>query len=256
VISQVYQHALYYDIAFGFVDAAKSVDLLEAFIKEHSGVGVRRVLDICCGPSVQLREFARRGYRAIGLDSSQPMLDYLTARAREEGVEVETVNADMHDSCLPEPADFCFNLMGSMEYAGDNSGIASHLASVARALRPGGLYLIENLLIDWNARAFREPLVWEMERDGVIVKTTYRAELKNALEQTVHATLELDVDDHGQHLSIADHVDTKLMFPQEFRAVVELSGGFDFVGYFERDSTLPLRGISQDNTALLRRRNS
>ena len=252
--SEIYRQPLYYDIAFSFVDAARSVDLLEAFIRKHSGVEVRTVLDICCGPALQSREFARRGYRTIGLDSSGPMLDYLLSRAEEEQVAVETIDADMLDFRLAEQVDFCYVMMGSIQYVGDNHGLVSHLSSVARALRPGGLYLIENLMMDWNLPAFDAPIVWDMERDGIRVRATYQAQLANVLEQMVHATLDLDVDDNGRRLRITDRDQVKVFFPQEFRTIVELGGQFDLVGFFERESTAPLRTISPDNIVVLRKR--
>jgi 2-polyprenyl-3-methyl-5-hydroxy-6-metoxy-1,4-benzoquinol methylase len=73
----VYSKPLYYEIAFGFVDAVRQVDLFEEFIEKHSKIGVRRFLDIGCGPALQLREIAKRGYEVVGLDASHQMLDYL-----------------------------------------------------------------------------------------------------------------------------------------------------------------------------------
>jgi len=86
----VYDEPLYYEIAFSFVDVPRQVDLFEKFIKEYSNIPVRRVLDIGCGPSPQLREFSRRGYEAVGLDSSPQMLAYLKEKAGEEGVRVSS----------------------------------------------------------------------------------------------------------------------------------------------------------------------
>jgi SAM-dependent methyltransferase len=81
----VYDEPLYYEIAFGFVDVPKQIDLFEKFIQDYSGIPVSRVLDIGCGPSQQLRDFARRGYEAVGLDRSPQMLAYLEAKAGRRG---------------------------------------------------------------------------------------------------------------------------------------------------------------------------
>jgi SAM-dependent methyltransferase len=62
------------------VDAGKQVDLFEEFIEAHSEIEVRRFLDIGCGPVLQLREIAGRGYDAIGLDRSPEILGYLRER--------------------------------------------------------------------------------------------------------------------------------------------------------------------------------
>lgn len=62
---EVYKQPLCYEIAFGFVDARVQVDNFEKLIKRFSKIGVNSFLDIACGPSLQLREIARRGYEAI-----------------------------------------------------------------------------------------------------------------------------------------------------------------------------------------------
>lgn len=53
---QIYNQPKYYEIAFSFVDAKKQVELFERFIKKYSKVKVKKVLDIACGPALQLRE--------------------------------------------------------------------------------------------------------------------------------------------------------------------------------------------------------
>lgn len=252
--SQVYQHPLYYEIAYGFIDPAVSVELMQEFIENYSTAQVQSILEICCGPGLQLREFARRGYHGIGLDCSQEMLDYLGDRAREEKLEIELVRADMRDFRLESSVDFCYNMMGSIVYVESNEGMLAHLSSVARALKPGGLYLIENMAIHWHSPDLWEPVTWEMERDGVSVLSTYHLQLANSLEQTFHQTIQIDVDNHGEQIRLVDKGTYKLICPQEFRVLVQLQGEFEFVGFFERESTNELKAAAPDNVILLRRR--
>ena len=51
----VYNEPLYYEIAFSFMNSAKQADLFKEFIEKHSGIAVKRFLDIGCGPVLQLR---------------------------------------------------------------------------------------------------------------------------------------------------------------------------------------------------------
>ena len=83
---EIYKQPLYYEIAFSFIDAKEQVDNFEKIIKKFSKIKVNRFLDIACGPSLQLREIARRGYEAIGLDLHAEMLAYLKKKAKEEKV--------------------------------------------------------------------------------------------------------------------------------------------------------------------------
>ncbi|MEN6645096.1 MAG: class I SAM-dependent methyltransferase [Armatimonadia bacterium] len=252
--SPVYQQPRYYDLAFSFVNIPEQVDLFEAFIAAYSRIGVRSVLDLCCGPSRQLSEFARRGYRATGLDLSEEMLSYLAARAEREGVPVETFQADIVDFDLEGRVDFAFILMGSTEFITDNDAMLQHLATMGRALNPGGLYLLENLAINWSDPRFGKAETWEMKEGGLTVRTTFQMELVDPLEQLAQVTLEMQVNDHGERLHLANCDAVKLFMPQEFKSLVQLQGNFEFVGYFERSSTRPLKDISRDNLVVLRRR--
>jgi len=250
----VYRYPKYYEVAFDFMNVKKQVDLFERFIGEYSRVRVGRVLDIGCGPGLQLREMARRGYQATGLDLSLRMLRYLEKESREEDLAIETVRADLTDFRLKKRADFAFMMMGTITYVKDNAGLLSHLDSVGSSLRKGGLYLIENMRLDWRAKDLFRPGVWTMRKGGVRVKVTYTTRLKSALSQMMTETLRLEVDDHGKRLTIEDVGETKLIFPQEFLQLVEVNGKFDFLGWFERERMRPLRKASNDNLTLLRRK--
>jgi SAM-dependent methyltransferase len=250
----VYDEPLYYEIAFSFVDIPKQVDLFEEFVEKYSRIPVRRVLDIGCGPSLQLRELARRGYKAVGLDRSPRMLTYLGERASEESVRVSTVEADMTDFTLDEAANLALILMGTISLIGSREDLLSHLDSVARSLSSGGLYVIENLKLNWHSPDYLGSQTWKMERDGIRVEATYSVELTDALNQTLSETLRLDIDNHGRRRSSEETIETRAFFPQEFVALVELNGEFEFLGYFERSSTRRLTEALPDNIALLRRK--
>jgi ubiquinone/menaquinone biosynthesis C-methylase UbiE len=90
----VYAKPLYYESTFSFFNPKKQVDCFEEIIKRFCRVRVRRFLDVACGPSLQLREIARRGFEAVGLDASKEMLKYLRGKAEKEGLKIETVQAE------------------------------------------------------------------------------------------------------------------------------------------------------------------
>ncbi len=253
----VYENPLYYEIAFSFINAERQVDFFEIVIEKFSKRRVKRFLDVCCGPSLQLREIARRGYEAIGLDSNPRMLRYLEKKAREEGVSIETVKADMVDFRLERKADFAFIMMGSFSFE-SNEKLLSHLDSVASSLNQGGLYFIQNMLLDWGMPVRQS---WTMQRNGIAVKTDFELGLVNTVNQTYTERLILDVDDHGKRRELVEERGLKLVFPQEFKTLVNLNHKLEFLGwwgggcdtwYLDR----PLEQVQEvdDNMVLLRRR--
>lgn len=251
---KVYNAPLYYEIAFSFIDAKKQVDLFEKFIKKYSKIRVKCVLDIGCGPSLQLREIAKRGYQTIGLDASAPMLKYLEKKTKEEGLNIETVKADMTHFRLKKRIDFACVMMGTIQLIRTKKEFLTHLDSVAHTLKKGGLYLIENFRLDWANKDFFSSQSWIMERDGIKVKTTYAVRLIETLKQILKETLRLDVDDHGKQIVFKESHYTQMIFPQEFLTLITLNNKFEFIGWFERFEMKRLKKASMDNIIILRRK--
>lgn len=252
--SSIYDQAKYYEIAFGFVNPKKQGNLFEEFIKKYSLIKVKAVLDICCGTALQLREMARRGYRSIGLDSNSKMLDYLKKESVAEGIEIETVRGDMNSFTFRKKVDFAYIMMGSIVYVGNNISFLSHLDSVARSLHSGGLYLMENVDINWADPSFWKSQTWTMRRGKIKVKTTFQLIPKNMLLQSVTQVISLDVDDNGKKSTFVEKTDVAVISPEEFKLLIEKNKQFEFIGFFERDKVRLLRKSSSHNIALLRRR--
>jgi SAM-dependent methyltransferase len=249
---EAYAYPEYYDIAFAVDDAAREVDFFVAAIGEFSRIPVHRVLEIACGTAPYLAEWHRRGYRYCGLDLSPAMLDAARAKADRLGIAADFVAADMRDfdAASTGPVDLAYVLLGSI-YVGSNREFLGHLDRVAAALAPGGLYLLDSVVwfeiwSDYHRR-------WTRRRDGVRVRMTYRAEPVDPVAQTYNECIKLDVDDRGTVHKIVSRVPTKIFFPQEFLSLVELSHGFEFVGWFnDFDLAAPVTPNGR-HTAILRR---
>jgi len=254
----LYRHPLYYEIAFSFFDVKKQIDVFEAIIERFSKIKAKRFLDVACGPSLQLRELARRGYEAVGLDDAPEMLAYLVDKANEEGLRIETVQADMCTFELRGKVDFAFVMMGSLVTDSD-AKLLNHLDSVAAALHRGGLYFIQNKAVDWTRV---EEQKWTMERAGITINTTFNARWKDILNQVCTEKLTLEVSDHGKTIRMESEENLKFVFPQEFKTLIALNGKFEFLGWWEgTESTWfldkPLekaKNPSNINMVLLRRK--
>jgi len=255
----IYKSPLYYEIAFSFFDVKKQIDTFELIIKEFSKIKVKRFLDVACGPSLQLREIAKRGYEAVGLDLAPEMLTYLSGKAEEEGLRIETVKADKSSFRLGKKVDFAFIMMGSLVVE-SNETFMDHLDSVAYSLKKGGLYFIQNKIVDWTKTVEQS---WTMEKEGILAKTTYGCTYwKDIMNQIYTERGVLEVDDHGHAKRFVSEEDLKFIFPQEFKALVKLNSKFEFLGWWEgTESTWYLdkplekaKPLSNINMVLLRRK--
>ncbi|MBD3225443.1 MAG: methyltransferase domain-containing protein [Caldithrix sp.] len=252
--SQIYNQPKYYEIAFSFIDAKKQIKLFEKFIDKYSKIPVKKVLDIACGPALQLREFAKQKYIATGIDSSPQMINYLNKVAREEKIKMNAIKANMNKFKLMSKFDFAYIMMGSIIYTKNSQLFLSHLDSVASSLNTGGLYLIENLAMNWSDSKFLKSQSWTMRGKGIKVKTTYKITPQNSLKQIVTQDFTIEVNDKGHKQKFINQDELKIIFPEEFKLLVEKNNKFEFLGFFERYSTKKLKNMSPENIVLLRKK--
>jgi len=108
-----------------------------------------RVLDVGCGPGRHSIELAQRGYRVVGIDPSEAMIEAARARAGMAGVSPDFQQADGESIVSLEGFDaaIClFTSLGQINEGKDNSQLVQR---VAEALHPGGYFFVEVPQRDW-----------------------------------------------------------------------------------------------------------
>jgi len=252
-VNDVYRNPKYYEIAFSFRDIPAEVDVIEELIRRHSRIPVSTILELGSGPVPHLEELLRRRYEYVGLDLSPEMLAYAQEKASSIDGCARFELGDMVDFDLGEQVDFAFVLLGSLQ-ARNTEEFVSHFDSVARALRPGGLYLLDSCVIFSPRLETVES--WEMARGDVRVKTKYRAVLRDPVEQIAEETITLEVEDEGQRVVLREVGLQRQIYPQEFLMFMASRRDFEFVGWWnDWDLRQSLEGTREINRpiAVLRR---
>jgi hypothetical protein len=158
------------------------------------------------------------------------MIEFGREKARCLGIEDAFILGDMRDLDRGlGPFDLAYVLLGSL-YVRSNGEFLDHLDRMAAVLAPGGLYLLDSFV--WFRIFHDYKRSWTRRRGGVTVRTRYRAEVTDPVAQSYDECLTFNVDDHGKAVVINGRVPAKVFFPQEFLALVELSGRFEFLGWY------------------------
>jgi SAM-dependent methyltransferase len=227
---EAYQYPQYYAIALAPSDPGREIDFFESVIDRFSKAKVKRVFELGAGTAPYLEEWHKRGYAYCGLDLSPAMIEFGREKARRLGIEGAFILGDMRDLDRGlGPFDLAYVLLGSL-YMRSNGEFLDHLDRMAAVLAPGGLYLLDSFV--WFRIFHDYKRSWTRRKGGVRVHTRYRAELTDPVAQTYDECLTFTVDDHGKSVVINGRVPAKVFFPQEFLALVELSGRFEFLGWY------------------------
>jgi SAM-dependent methyltransferase len=140
-----------------------------AFIWDVMGLAPgSRVLDLCCGQGRHAVPLAQRGCDVVGVDLSEELLAVARDTAQERGVPLTLARCDMRDVEFDAEFDAVINMFTAFGYFEDESENLRALRGVARALRPGGRFLLDLVNRDRLIRFFQER-DWPQAPDGWLV---------------------------------------------------------------------------------------
>jgi SAM-dependent methyltransferase len=232
--AEPYAAPLYYHVAFE-LNRKVETDFLTACFRKYARRPVRHVLDVACGTGHHSLRLARRGYHLTALDLSAPSIAFLQAEAARQGLPITAIVGDMTDFRLPRPVDAAICMQDSQGHLLETSALLAHLRAVRRNLRRGGLYVFDRLVPNgWSPGA---RWTWTRRRWGITVRTTFQTLLDyDVARQVCHEVMRFDISENGRRRVVVQRHPTRIVFPQELRALVELAGGWQFCGSFSNFS--------------------
>lgn len=221
---ELYRHARIYDVAFGYRDFAAELAFLVACHEKWGRGRTDSFLEVAAGPGVHAVVAAQRGMRAIALDLSPSMMALCAEKAAGLGVPVETVVADMRSFGIREPVAVVFNPITSISYLRSLDALVEHMGCVARALRPGGIYVVENNHPkDFFTREHFVPSVWTMTEGDLTVQTTWLAQCPprmDSSQQLYEAVARYEVNG----TLIEDRAWLRMTLPSELKLAAAAAG--------------------------------
>jgi SAM-dependent methyltransferase len=140
-------------------EIAEEVRFLSRVWRRHLDRPVQRVLDVAAGNSPHGQMLAHSGIAVVGVDHSPTMI--AAGRAEANGLSnFRLYRREIADFRLPERRfDAAFFMSETFTILISNRDLLSHLRSVGRLLRPGGLYCVDIDRHD-RSRQVRARQIW------------------------------------------------------------------------------------------------
>jgi SAM-dependent methyltransferase len=246
----------YYDIVFDG-RTEREVAFLEGVLARHGRSGGRRVLEPACGSGRLVVALARRGYRVRGFDASEAMVAYARRRAARWAERVRLEKARMESFRSRARFDLAHCLVSSFKHLLCERDARAHLASVAAALAPGGVYALGFHLTDYDdGRADRERHQGSRGGVEVVCNIASRPPDRRRRREALRARLEVRraeaIERFETHWEFRTY--SARQFRVTLRAVPELEHVATYDFHYDLDRAVRFGGDQLDQVVILRRR--
>jgi SAM-dependent methyltransferase len=131
-----------------------------------------KILDLCCGYGRHSIEFAQRGLKVTGYDLS----DFFIGKAKKDsldlGLEIEFVRGDMRKLPFDKEFDAVVNIFTSFGFFDKESDDFKVTKGVSRALKKGGLFLLDLKNREHLIRNFQRRR-WRQQEDFILLEDNF-----------------------------------------------------------------------------------
>jgi len=230
---------------------------LQEVWKRHRKSPTRRILDIACGDSPHGRLLAGDGLEVVGIDRSPTMI----AAGRRKANELPNLRfyrRPIEKFTLPERTfDAAIFMSETLPVIVENADLLSHLGSVGRALKRGGLYCIDIDRQDPIARVSHRTIWRERTaRAGGVALDIREFHRPVAWHSPLHSIYELEctINFPAGAVTTRDLIPVRYTTPSTLELAALASGTFKMVAaYSDLSFTKPLERCRYRWLGVLRR---
>ena len=184
-----------------------------------------KMLDIACGYGRHMAPLVKRGYDVIGCDLSRHMLDEAGKKLGGAAAS-RLVQCDIRALPFNRTFDCACNMFNSFGYFPEENDNFRVLTSIARALKPGGLFLLDHVNRDFIIRSSMKK-DWSVNGDTVILEKKSFDPITNRSEIDVTVVDKRGKRDYHHSIRLYSFSELRMVLEAAGFAVLDVYGGFE-----------------------------
>jgi SAM-dependent methyltransferase len=255
-----YQYPAYFDLAFRD-ETAEEIKFLQGAFAKYVPFPVKRVLEPACGTGRLLLPLSRLKYEVVGFDLSPAMLAYAQRRFARAKLSADLFLGDMANFSLnqfqrSQPVDAAFNTFNSFRHLLTEEAAVNHLQCVAKALKPGGIYVLGLHLLPPDASE-ESCERWTAKQGTTRLTATLKVIAANRRRRLETLRINMLVRSAKQEHRICSEFTLRIYQARQLQALVakvpafQLRDVFDF--WYELDHPLQLTNALSDTVLILQK---
>jgi SAM-dependent methyltransferase len=254
--ASIYDYPKYYDLVYGS-DWKAEFNFLCRLFEIHVDFDVKRLFEPACGTGRLMFRLAKAGFQVAGNDLNRKAIEFCNKRLSRHGFEPTARIGDMTCFEVEEPLDAAFNTINSFRHL-NSSGLAKkHLECVARALQPGGIYVLGLHLSPAEGNETCDEESWSATRGHLTVNSSMWLVERNYPERYESFRMSFDVYTPTRQFQIQDEVCFRTYTLEQIQELIEsvenleIEYCYDF--RYDVDCPIKLNSAVEDIVLILRR---
>lgn len=252
----IYEYPRYYDLVYG-LDWKAEYDFLVETFRNFVPFPVHHVFEPACGTGRLIYRFAKSGLAVQGNDLNHKAIKFCNERLTRNGFPASAMVGDMTDFKLEHPVDAAFNTINSFRHLCTERLAQSHLQCVARALKPGGIYVLGLHLSPEEGFPTCDSESWSASRGYLTVNTRMWLVERNYPERYETFGMTFDVYTPTRQFQIRDEVNFRTYTLEEIQSLVDsvsdlkIEAAYDF--RYDLDEPIELESSVEDVVLILKK---
>ncbi len=253
--ANVYDFPRYYDLVYGSDWKAEYDFLIDCF-ERYAEIPVKRVFEPACGTGRLLYRLGKKGYEVGGLDLNEKAIEYCNDRMERHGLPRSVWVGNMADFRLPGKVEAAFNMINSFRHLTEEADAQQHLASISRALRKGGIYVLGLHLTPTRGQPMDEEC-WSAQRGQLMVNTRLWTERRDMRLRREYCEMVYDVYTPTRHDKLVDQIVFRTYTAAQLEALLDTSPALEVAGIhdfsYDLDHRVRVDEETEDIVVVLRK---